>query len=909
MIIKQLHVYGYGKWRQIDFPEFQKTQIIYGPNEAGKSTLMAFIEAILFGFPTNKSNERRLEPKDYDGFGGRITVETDDLEIVIIERKKGKATGDVVLYFADGTRGDEESLVRLLKGMTKQMYRAIYSFDIHGLQNVQNLKETDFNRYLLAAGTVGSDVLIRVDNQLQRKRDELFKPNGRIPILNKKLNQLKELESKYKTAQLNNTAFTQLKEKQLRSETQLLEWQNKEKNLLIEQELFTDYLSKWSIYEELIKGKETLKNLQVSSFPQNGFNRFKALKDELSNNENEAYQVEMKLNQILRKMVDTNPFEKLDWDQLGKYLSDWSLYQERERQLQMLRGSANNTALIPAHILEQVKHEEFKQAQEVIRKIERLDWEREQRLSEESVLAIKIERQKEQCDETEKRIQQAEQSPDFIQTTAKTTHLAIILSLAALAVLLLGWLVMPIFYIGGILLGLLAILSYKKVNKKQQAPQRTNSSIVAEWEKLWQQQCAELDELQFEKTKIQKRHSEITEDMVVSESWLNKVAEKLELPLNNHTLFLSKFEQLVEQVTMEKSNIAEQEQVKQLIIKQNDWLTGIQALTAEINDEQLDWLNLDESINSLLAEQRRYHLQTEEVVTIRKEKEDLSNHKERLFATIERIEQQLSSLLQEADVEDDKSFYSKAEMKQQAMAIEERLQVLQMQISEKERHTLSQFNDKVMLLAQLEQIKQQRKELSERRSDLQKEQLEINHQIQLLTQGEVYADTAHAYFLMKSEVEELSEEWMRYKTAQQLVNEMVERLQAERLPRVLQQASEYLSYLTEGRYVKIDFYDEELLVHRKDKFQFTGEELSQGTKEQLYLSIRFAFIEVLGAAVKLPIIIDDSFVNFDKNRTDLIMSLLDKIKLKQQIIYFTCHAYMKEYLPPENCLDLTQFKS
>lgn len=96
---------------------------------------------------------------------------------------------------------------------------------------------------------------------------------------------------------------------------------------------------------------------------------------------------------------------------------------------------------------------------------------------------------------------------------------------------------MPIFYIGGILLGLLAILSYKKVNKKQQAPQRTNSSIVAEWEKLWQQQCAELDELQFEKTKIQKRHSEITEDMVVSESWLKKIAEKLELSISSHTIF------------------------------------------------------------------------------------------------------------------------------------------------------------------------------------------------------------------------------------------------------------------------------------------------------------------------------------------------------------------------------------
>ena len=52
MIIKSLEIYGYGQFvqRKIEFNR-QFTEI-FGENEAGKSTIQAFIHSILFGFPT-----------------------------------------------------------------------------------------------------------------------------------------------------------------------------------------------------------------------------------------------------------------------------------------------------------------------------------------------------------------------------------------------------------------------------------------------------------------------------------------------------------------------------------------------------------------------------------------------------------------------------------------------------------------------------------------------------------------------------------------------------------------------------------------------------------------------------------------------------------------------------------------
>lgn len=905
MIIKQLDVYGYGKWRQMTFPSFGKTQLVYGPNEAGKSTMMAFIEAILFGFPTNKSSERRLEPKDYDGFGGRIIVETDDGDVVTIERKKGKATGDVTLYFADGSRGDETELTHLLQGMTKQMFKAIYSFDIHGLQNVQALKESDFNRYLLAAGTVGSDVLLRVDNQLQKKREDIFKPNGRKPLLNKKLNMLKELEQKYKQSKENNGAFSQLTEQAGLLEHQLEQWQKKDTDLGIKQEQYTDYLSKWSVFEEAEKGQQTLKKLAVTRFPTDGLEQMKALVTEQGQLENEAYQLELALNEVLRQMVETSQFETLDWDEVEPYLADWSLFQERERRLMALRND-NKSEPLANQPLTALTESDLAEVAQLVQKYERLRWQLQQNQHASQTLNTKIELQQLNCDEIEEKLQPEGNHTDV--PNAPVFGRPVYLSVFAIVVtVLIGALIHPLFYLIATGILVILLLNYRSQRFKRETV-LTKTPPSTEWEKIWQQQCAVLDELQFTKAEHERTNEHLVEQSEATWQRLYHYAQqaKLSIVQTDTEGFLIAFNTCFNEQRQWQQKQGEQQQVTELIMAQNEWLNGLQAATVTVQSE-LDWDDITATLERLLQEQRAYHQQTEAAINARQEKEQLLRNKTRIEATLQRNEQKQAALLADANVSDTKAFYHKAELKKQAEVIKTRLTVLQMQVSTDERQALREFASKTAILEAIAKLKEERLTIQKERQIAQTTLLELKHQIGLLTKGEVFADIAHEYFLLKSEVAALSQEWMRYKTAQTIVNEMVERLQAERLPQVLNKASEFLSYLTEGRYYRIDFFEDELLVQRRDKFQFKGEELSQGTKEQLYLAIRFAFIDVLEATISLPIIIDDSFVNFDKRRTDLIMKLLERIKDKQQIIYFTCHAYMKDYLPADQCLDLTSY--
>ena len=52
MRLEELYLDGFGRFHEQTIgPLSQHITVIYGPNEAGKSTLLAFIRALLFGFP------------------------------------------------------------------------------------------------------------------------------------------------------------------------------------------------------------------------------------------------------------------------------------------------------------------------------------------------------------------------------------------------------------------------------------------------------------------------------------------------------------------------------------------------------------------------------------------------------------------------------------------------------------------------------------------------------------------------------------------------------------------------------------------------------------------------------------------------------------------------------------------
>ena len=66
--------------------------------------------------------------------------------------------------------------------------------------------------------------------------------------------------------------------------------------------------------------------------------------------------------------------------------------------------------------------------------------------------------------------------------------------------------------------------------------------------------------------------------------------------------------------------------------------------------------------------------------------------------------------------------------------------------------------------------------------------------------------------------------------------------------------------------------------------------MSRGTREQLYLALRFGLIdEYETRSEPLPTVMDDIFVNFDDERDERITKILNKFGKSRQIIVLTCH--------------------
>ena len=92
-----------------------------------------------------------------------MTVQTEQYGRLKIERLPKTANGEVTVYFEDGKTGGEEILNDILSGMNESLFESVFSFDMHGLQNIHQLGEADIGNYLFSASAVGSDALLQLD--------------------------------------------------------------------------------------------------------------------------------------------------------------------------------------------------------------------------------------------------------------------------------------------------------------------------------------------------------------------------------------------------------------------------------------------------------------------------------------------------------------------------------------------------------------------------------------------------------------------------------------------------------------------------------------------------------------------------------------------------------------------------
>lgn len=241
-------------------------------------------------------------------------------------------------------------------------------------------------------------------------------------------------------------------------------------------------------------------------------------------------------------------------------------------------------------------------------------------------------------------------------------------------------------------------------------------------------------------------------------------------------------------------------------------------------------------------------------------------------------------------------------------SIKEKLEKLQ---SNNEEELLAQYNgkmDREKLLQIINSI--------DIEPQLKNVETQINNEKIKLKGLEIEENTVIPQIDAMVELEETlqakKEEYNNLKNQEDIINITIENLEQayEEMkttitPKFTENLSKNIEEISNGKYSKVTINDESGMVVENNRGEYiNANNLSTGTIDQLYLSLRLSMIEDLSKE-SLPIILDETFAYFDNTRLENAIKYL--IKLTQgeniknhQVIIFTCTNREKEILEKQN---------
>ena len=288
MRIKDISVDGFGLFHDALLKDIPDGLVLFaGDNEAGKSTMLGFIRAVLFGFPDGRTTKNPYEPLQGGQHGGRLTVSTAGMGDIIIERKAGKKGGPVTLLFtSDDTRGGKAELKHLLGGGSEAVYRNVYAFSLEELQTFDSLNDDDVRGALYGAGAGVSLMAIPESmKKLDKNLSGLFKPGGSKPVINTHLARLKEVQKELRQVADGIKEYESLTDQRHELSETISRLQQEGEGFRKDQTRKSNYLKLWDQWIILQEAEDKLENLAdtVSVFPADGLNRMKDLEKNLEN--------------------------------------------------------------------------------------------------------------------------------------------------------------------------------------------------------------------------------------------------------------------------------------------------------------------------------------------------------------------------------------------------------------------------------------------------------------------------------------------------------------------------------------------------------------------------------------------------------------------------------------------------
>ncbi len=907
MIFTKLRIKNFGKIKELELPLGAKLNIIYGHNEAGKSTILAFIKAMFYGMNSQKKDLRendrlRFQPWDGDFGEGELYFQDEKGRELFIRRKIGSTRGDYCNVF-DALTGQRLSGYEAAKpgeailGLGEAAFsRTIYVSQLGCL--VSPDKEDEIMARLMNLQQTGEEQI-----SLQKALTSLEKERKRLTLRsgNGKLDGLRSWQA---DLQQEREQVQQLHEENITDQAvlnNLLAGKRELQRAIIEQEeqrLQLKKLKQYLEYRELEKYAEALQILQR----------------ELSEVEERLFCGEALINAEFLQEGQTNLTEWRHKEQAVLELEKESNAQTVELEkveaiLAEFKGFAGLDENISAQLL--LQEQEEKRLRE---KLSRIEKHYQEKLELEQVLAAKKtelgsmvnfydltsteegeiagkENLKRQLEDRLKHDRQIDTlRRDFITDKLKRAESRFRYSLVAVVGgLVLGLLFHPFSYLlvlFGVIAGICEFLQRKKhkatlaevesqlaATESDGSLQKDFEAVREELEKFYQRFGAANDE---EFRGRRRTFESINGEIEIIKA---KIADRLE------------------QLAVEK----EEEVCKQF--KENqEFFQRLFSLTL---------CNSSEEFNERLTEYGEYRVKKE---NIQRELADLQNKLAKALLSREELAQILSDKLGLEEVSRENFGQVETLLQGYESALNQKKE-LTIRLASEAKNFEERLAGRTMadLAVVLEGFHAEEKDLNKEPGMMEKEEETLEFKLKELTEERLAIEkkitgmesTINSRFQDVRDLARVEEELLlaaqQIKSYEEVLEvldlikdvlaEAFQELQNSFGPILNSKVGFILQEITGGKYGEVKVA-ENYSISIKECTESVRDLnfFSNGTLDQVYFALRLGIIALAYSQErKLPLILDDTFIQYDDERLATVLTYLLKYAEQHQVLLFTCH--------------------
>ncbi len=920
MRILGIRVNGFGRFADTGFGPFQGPVTLFlGPNEAGKSTLLEFIRRVLFGFRA----ARGRTPSGYNDYpplaggrhGGSVTIVSNAGETVTVQRFQGMGGGPVALTAASGGPLPEGELPRLLGQHSRDVFKNVFTFTLDELHDEALLKDDSVNAQIYSVG-MGATKLPAARNALGSAKQALFLKGGSRHKIAGAGGELGKIDSQLAEVANNAAEYSRLTSRLKEVEAELERLSGLRRKHLSELDHQKQLESAWDDWNDLNRAEEEVAELPaIDDFPVNGVSRLERLEQwirtarEEHDSANAAVEeagakaeAEVEHEAILNHFADIRKLEqgsKAFGDALRDLPKRRAELEDHERSLAATLkdlGPDWDEARLENFDLPLASREDIAQFQQRLQEAGRELDQRKSTLTQHETLweeAAGAESGAER--EREDAVKAASGNDGRRMPPAICAVAGIVLSVV-------GWTLGGDALLIGVFSGILfvCIAAYLFLSGQ---PSAGNETEVA---RLTRELDRAKDLNRQRQSRVEKSRKAVEEAERLLESiqrewrqWLRARGLRDDFRPETVVELRSKVELGLTQLL----NVRRWRQRIEAIQREIDNYVAMVAPLAAAFDVPFDRKDLgrvagaaDSLIELHAAVEQKVKDRMEAEAAFRKSEEQLKARE----SDLRKADQEMMRLLQSGGATDAENFRQRAKIERQRTDLEqerrgalsrlqrrsgpgEPLDTLKKQLADTDLQAIR--NAERLIEEEIESADAKIRERSTERGGIQ---TDLKH----LTGEEDSSRLRADRHRLLEEMSGHAREWAVRTIAENLLKEAQAKFEKERQPGVVRHAESFFRDITGGRYRTVfsPLGSSEIQVTESSGVSKQPVQLSQGTRGQLFLSLRFGLVRELGQRSEpLPVILDEALVNFDPERGLQAARAFVELSRTNQVLAFTCH--------------------